>query len=82
MPRVTYEVVEHDGGWAYKMGGAFSESYASREEALRAAEQAAEAHESAGADEHIQYQDPQGRWHEEMESGEDRPEVNVAQRPS
>ena len=25
MPDVTYEIVEHDGGWAYKVNGVFSE---------------------------------------------------------
>src|SRR5690606_1202897 len=27
MPDVTYEVVEHDGGWAYKVGDVISETY-------------------------------------------------------
>ena len=25
MAQVTYEIVEHDGGWAYKVDGVFSE---------------------------------------------------------
>lgn len=76
--RVTYEVVEHDGGWAYKVGDVFSESYATRREAENAAEQAAAAHESAGTDEFIEYQDRRGRWHSEMEPGDDRPQANVS----
>ncbi|WP_309084551.1 DUF2188 domain-containing protein [Chelativorans sp.] len=75
--RITYEVVEHDGGWAYKVGDVFSEAFATRQEATRAAEQAAAAHASAGSDEAIQYQDRDGRWHEEMESGDSRPETRV-----
>ena len=35
MARVTYAVVEHDGGWAYKVGGTYSETYPSREAANR-----------------------------------------------
>ncbi|MGB6936062.1 MAG: DUF2188 domain-containing protein, partial [Xanthobacteraceae bacterium] len=27
MPNVTYEIVQHDGGWAYKVDGVFSESF-------------------------------------------------------
>ena len=76
---VTYEVVEHDGGWAYKVGDVFSESFATRQEALTAANQAAEAHRRAGDDEVIQYQDRDGRWHEETAPGRSRPETKVEQ---
>ena len=27
MSNVTYEIVEHDGGWAYKVDGVFSEPF-------------------------------------------------------
>ena len=23
--KITYEIIEHDGGWAYKVGGTYSE---------------------------------------------------------
>ena len=29
MVEITYEIVEHDGGWAYKVDGVFSEPYPS-----------------------------------------------------
>mgnify|MGYP006211561437 CR=1 FL=1 len=29
MAHVTYRIVEHDGGWAYKLGDSFSETFAS-----------------------------------------------------
>ena len=29
MTKITYEVVEHDGGWAYRVGGVFSEAFPS-----------------------------------------------------
>ena len=38
---VKYEVVQHDGGWAYKAGGALSETYRTHDAALKAAEKAA-----------------------------------------
>lgn len=42
MSHVTYTVVEHDGGWAYKVGDVFSETFPTREAAHAAAEQAAQ----------------------------------------
>lgn len=47
---VTYEVVQHDGGWAYKVGGVFSETFATHAEAL-----AAEQQEIPGHTEIIEY---------------------------
>ena len=41
MTRIIYEIVEHDGGWAYKVGDVFSEPFPSHEAARRAAEHAA-----------------------------------------
>jgi hypothetical protein len=35
---ITYEIVEHDGGWAYKVDGTFSETFPTHSEALAAAE--------------------------------------------
>ncbi len=35
MSEVTYRIVEHDGGFAYKVGDVFSETFPSREEACR-----------------------------------------------
>ena len=31
MTRITYEIVGHDGGWAYKMGDVFSEPFPSHD---------------------------------------------------
>jgi len=42
MVEVTYEIVEHDGGWAYKVDGVFSETFATHADALAAAQAAAE----------------------------------------
>ena len=33
MARVTYAIVQHDGGWAYRVDGTFSETLRSREAA-------------------------------------------------
>jgi hypothetical protein len=44
MPKLTYEIVQHDGGWAYKVNGVFSEPFSTHAEALAAARAAAEDH--------------------------------------
>lgn len=77
MARVTYEIVEHEDGWAYKVGDVFSETFPSHGEAREAAEIAAAEQTSPGADESIEYEDEKGVWHEEDESGHDRPDTEV-----
>lgn len=78
MSEIRYQVVEHDGGWAYKVGDVFSETFATRERAMLAAEQAAQRQAQAGRTEAISYQDAEGRWHEEIARGDDRPVTGVA----
>ncbi len=77
MSKVTYEIVEHDGGWAYKVGATFSETFPSHDAARKAAERAAGEQRVAGEDAGITYEDTQGRWHGEVASGGDRPETDV-----
>ena len=77
MTDVTYEVVEHNGGWAYKLGDVFSETFATHDEAVEAAERAAQGHMLSGPDESIEYEDERGVWHEETVSGQDRPQADV-----
>jgi len=77
MAKVTYEIVEHDGGWAYKVGDVFSETYASHDDARAAAQRAAAEQRVAGETTPISWEDTQGRWHEEVASGGDRPETEV-----
>ena len=77
MSTVTYEIVEHDGGWAYKVQGTFSETFPTHEAALKAASQAAGEQRVGGATEGIVYEDSQGKWHGEVSEGSDRPETFV-----
>ncbi|KAB0678850.1 DUF2188 domain-containing protein [Aureimonas leprariae] len=77
MSGVNYEIVEHDGGWAYKVGGVFSETYRSHDAALAAARDAAARQGLAGETDGISYQDAGGEWHEEVADGSDRPETHV-----
>jgi hypothetical protein len=77
MTKVTYEIVEHDEGWAYRVGGVFSETFSSHEEARAAAERAASEQVLPGETTAISWEDKDGRWHDEVSSGDDRPLTNV-----
>jgi hypothetical protein len=70
---VTYEVVQHDGGWAYRLGDTFSESFGTAELATAGARRAAREQRLEGSTELIEYQDEEGRWHLELATGDDRP---------
>jgi len=63
----------HDGGWAYKVNGVFSEPFSTHAEALAAARAAAEEQELPGHTETIEYEDDKGKWHTETARGRDRP---------
>ena len=41
MTKIVYEVVEHDGGWAYRVDGVFSETFPTHDLARQAADRAA-----------------------------------------
>jgi hypothetical protein len=74
---VTYEIVQHDSGWAYKVNSVFSEAYPTHAEALAAAQSAAAEQETPGDAETIEYEDDRGEWHSETVSGRDRPHAVV-----
>ena len=73
MAKIHYKVVEHGGGWAYKLGDVFSESSPDRAAAKRVA---AEQHVPGDAA-YIEYQDEAGRWRTEFSAGDDRPDADV-----
>ena len=77
MSVVKYEILEHDGGWAYRVNGTYSETFPSHDAAARAARIAAREQEQPGTTTGIQYEDEQGQWHAEVSSGDDRPEAEV-----
>jgi uncharacterized protein DUF2188 len=77
MPRITYRIVEHDGGWAYRVGDTFSETFPTREAAHLAACQAALEQQQPGESAGITWEDPRGRWHAEIAKGDDRPDTDV-----
>jgi hypothetical protein len=77
MIKVVYEIVEHDGGWAYRVDGVYSETYPSHDAARHAAERAAGEQRVAGEAAGITYEDERGRWREEIAEGDDRPSTDV-----
>lgn len=78
MTDITYLVVEHDGGWAYKLGDVFSETFPTHDAALKAAQRVAAEQRVVGETTGISYEDEQGRWREEVADGRDRPTTHVA----
>ena len=62
MSEVTYEIVEHDGGWAYKVDGVFSEPFPSHATTLKAAKAAAAEQKVPGETEVIEFEDEKGKW--------------------
>jgi len=78
MSHVTYRIVRHDNGWAYKVNDVFSESFPTHEDALAAARLAAAEQRMPGRTEVIEYEDADGKWHTETASGKDRPDTDVA----
>jgi hypothetical protein len=77
MADIVYQVVEHDGGWAYKAHGVFSETFPTHAAAAAAAKRAAREQETPGETEVIEFQDEKGRWHTETARGGDRPDAEV-----
>lgn len=77
MTKIVYTIVEHDGGWAYKVGSTFSETFPTRDAAHRAADRAAREQLVPGQATDIAWEDERGRWHTETSRGDDRPETEV-----
>ena len=77
MSEITYEIVEHDGGWAYKVDGVFSEAFPTHAAALQAAIAAAAEQAVPGETEKIEFEDAKGKWHSETARGRDRPHTVV-----
>ncbi|HWE45067.1 MAG TPA: DUF2188 domain-containing protein [Caulobacteraceae bacterium] len=77
MSKVIYEIVEHDGGWAYRAGGVYSETFPTHDAARHTAERAAREQRVAGDDVGISWESADGIWHDELSEGRDRPATEV-----
>ena len=74
---IHYKIVQHDGGWAYKLGDVFSEPFASHDAAMAAAHRVAHEQTVPGETRYIEYQDASGKWKTELAQGSDRPLADV-----
>ena len=77
MAKLIYEIVQHDGGWAYRAGETYSETFPSHDAARHAAQRAATEQSAPGEVTRINYEDSKGNWHAELDPGDDRPETDV-----
>lgn len=80
MTKIVYDIIQHDGGWAFKLGATISETFASHDDAFAAAKRVAREQQQAGETAAISWEDERGRWHEELSRGDDRPEVDIHDR--
>ena len=76
MTDVKYHIVEHDGGWTYKVGDVFASTYPTRAAAEAAALRAAREQRVPSEPAEIEYEDEKGRWHIEHSDG-DPPKTDV-----
>ena len=76
MSHVTYRIVRHDSGWAYKLGETFSETYPSHDLA-RAGAVAAREQRVPDQTAMIEFEDGTGNWVTERADGHDRPLTDV-----
>jgi hypothetical protein len=77
MSKITYEVVQHDGGWAYRVNDTYSESFPTHDAARHAALRAAKEQRVPGVATLITWEDSAGNWHKELAAGDDRPVTDV-----
>lgn len=73
MTKLSYEIVEVKGGYAYKVGDGWSETFPSRDDALSAAEERMPGGEMATG----QTEGDARRWRNEMSNNDDRPETDI-----
>ncbi len=77
MTKIVYHIVQHDGGWAYRVDETFSETFPTHDSAHKAATKAAVEQQAPGSTTEIVYEDKQGHWRDEQSKGDDRPETSV-----
>jgi hypothetical protein len=77
MTKIIYHIVQHDGGWAYRVNETFSETFPTHDRAHKAAAKAAAEQRVPGSTTEILYEDKDGRWHDEQSKGDDRPDTSV-----
>ena len=77
MAKITYHIVEHDGGWAYRVDGVFSETFPSPRRGPQPRSAPLRSSTCRAKPAAISWEDKNGKWHEELARGDDRPETDV-----
>ncbi len=77
MAKITYHIVEHDGGWAYQVNGVFSETFPSHDLAQGGGAARGSGAARAGRNPSHLVGRRRRQWHEELARGDDRPETDV-----
>ncbi len=77
MSKITYQIVQHDGGWAYRAEGTYSETFPTHEAARQAVLRVAREQAQPGESTAISWEDSEGHWHNETAAGTDRPDIDV-----
>jgi hypothetical protein len=77
MKKLYYRVVQHDGGWAYKLDDVFSEPFPTHKAAVNAAHRVAREQHVPGETVTIEYQNQSGEWITEVAQSTDRPDADV-----
>lgn len=77
MKLITYRIQQHDGGWAYRLGDTWSETYPTHIGAALAARRAAAEQKVPDEDAYIEYENEDGEWITERADGHDRPLTEV-----
>jgi hypothetical protein len=77
MKKLYDRVVQHDGGWAYKLDDVFSEPFPTHKAAVNAAHRVAREQHVPGETVTIEYQNQSGEWITEVAQSTDRPDADV-----
>ena len=77
MNKIVYEIIKHDGGWAFKLGDTISETFSNHDAAYAAAKRVAVEQRRPDQTVGISWEDEKGRWHDEISPGDDRPDVDI-----
>ncbi|MAZ17255.1 hypothetical protein [Oricola sp.] len=77
MTNPNYEIVEREGGFAWKLGDAFSETYPTRDAASAAAIEDSAKRQSGKARTNAQADGDARRWHDEMADNDTGHETDI-----
>jgi hypothetical protein len=75
MTRITYQIIRHRGGWAYRVDDTLSETFPTHAGAWLAADHAAREQCDPGTTTVISYEHRNGRWNYERTGAKEQPQI-------